>query len=219
MVSDLHIIKGEIVMKYIIILILAALIIFVYIKCMSSKSRQNHFNELASEPESQPDRILDTLEIQKGWSIGDLGAGGGYFTYMFAEVTGIDGKVFAADIKQDFLENIEKTAKEKGLQNITTILSTEEDSNFENNSLDLIFIRNTFHHFENKGQYLKNLIPKLKYDGRIAIIDYKEDASFWLFHHNVSKKEILSAIEESGLVIENEYDFLDKQYFFILKYQ
>jgi len=197
------------------------LIILVMVFCSkcTSSSQQNSFNDLASEEQWKPDEIMKTLNIQEGWSIGDLGAGGGYFTYRFAESTGKNGKVYAADINPDFLKGIEDTAKEKGLQNIVTVLSTEDDSKFENGSLDLVFIRNTFHHFENKGMYLKKLITKLKEDGSIVIIDYKEGASFWLFGHDVSRDEILSAAKSANLKIENEYDFLENQYFFVLKKQ
>jgi len=187
--------------------------------CLSQCSltdRQKHFNALAGSPEWQPDKVIETLNIQKGWFIGDLGAGGGYYSFRFAEKTGKDGKVFSADINKKFLEEIKKEAENKGLQNIDTIHSSANDSNFDDNSLDLIFIRNTFHHFTDRNQYMKRLSKKLKAGGRIAIIDYKNQ-SLRFFGHNVSRDDIISAIENTELSIENEFDFLEKQHFFILK--
>jgi ubiquinone/menaquinone biosynthesis C-methylase UbiE len=204
-------------MKILSLLIFLLTIIPLLANCGSSKSRQEHFNELASSPEWQPDKVIETLAIQKGWNIGDLGAGGGYYTYRFAEETGSNGKVYAADINKEFLEGINNTAKEKGYANVQTILSSPDDSNFEDNSLDLLFTRNTFHHIENKNQYMKNLVPKLKEGGKIVLIDYKDEGLHSLFGHNVSREEILTSIENTGLVIEKEYDFLEKQYFFVLK--
>jgi hypothetical protein len=66
---------------------------------------------------------------------------------------------------------------------------------------------------------MRELSKKLKANGQIALIDYKEDASFLHFGHNVSREEILSSIQDTGLEIENEFDFLEKQYFFIIKKQ
>jgi len=163
--------------------------------------------------------VIEVLAIQNGWQIGDLGAGGGYYAYRFAEETGPSGKVFAADINQEFLEGIDQTAKDKGLSNIHIILSSSDDSKFEEKSLDLIFTRNVFHHIDNKNQYMKKLVHKLKDDGKIALIDYKKESSSSPPGHNVSRDEILSSIEGTGLVIEKEYDFLDKQYFYIFKKQ
>ena len=185
--------------------------------CSSSTDRQNHFNGLAASPEWQPDKIIQTLNIRDGWYIGDLGAGGGYYTYRFANETGETGRVIAADINQEFLAGIIQTARAKGLNNVDTILAGPDDSNFANHSLDLIFIRNTFHHIENKNQYMKKLVSKLKSGGRIALIDYKDSKVLGMFGHSVSQEEILSSITDTGLVIEQEFDFLEKQYFYIFR--
>lgn len=182
----------------------------------TSTGRQEFLNEYASEAEWQPDKVIEILKIQEGWYIGDLGAGGGYYTYRFAEETGKDGKVFAADINDDFLENIKKAAAEKELKNVYTILSSEDDSNFDDKSLDLIFIRNTLHHIDSKNDYMKKLTGKLKEKGRIVVIDYKRDANLFS-GHNVTRKDILESIKDTRLTIDQEYDFLEKQYFFILK--
>ena len=200
-----------------IILILMAFLSSCLAQC-GINDRQKHFNELAGSAEWQPDKILQTLNIQKGWYIGDLGAGGGYYTFRFSEETGKEGRVFAADINRDFLEGIKKEAEKRNLHNVDTILALEDDSRFNDNSLDLIFIRNTFHHFTNRNSYMKGLAKKLKKNGKIAIIDYKSEM-LRFFGHNISREDVLSAIENTGLVIESEFDFIEKQYFFILKLQ
>jgi hypothetical protein len=64
---------------------------------------------------------------------------------------------------------------------------------------------------------MKNLVPKLKEGGKIVLIDYKDEGLHSLFGHNVSREEILTSIENTGLVIEHEYDFLEKQHFFVLR--
>jgi ubiquinone/menaquinone biosynthesis C-methylase UbiE len=204
-------------MKTLFIIFLLLLNLSLFAQCSSANSRQEHFNKLAGSPEWQPDRVIDSLKIQKGWIIGDLGAGGGYYTYRFSAETGMDGKVYAADINQEFLKKIEDEAVKKNLKNVYTILAEVDDSGFENNSMDLIFIRNTFHHFEDKNLYMKKLSLKLKDNGRIAIIDYKKDGVFRIFGHNVEREEILEAMDGSGLIPDKEYDFLESQYFFIFK--
>ena len=202
-------------MKLFSIFLLMSLVTSCIAQC-SAADRQQHFNELAGSPEWQPDKVIQTLNIQEGWSIGDLGAGGGYYSFRFTEKTGNQGKVFSADINEKFLNGIKKEAEKRGLDNLLTIHSSEDDSNFDDNSLDLIFIRNTFHHFKDRNKYMKRLSKKLKAGGKIAIIDYKSQ-SFKFFGHNVSKDDILDAIKNTGLIVENEFDFIEKQHFFILR--
>ena len=66
---------------------------------------------------------------------------------------------------------------------------------------------------------MTKLAKKIKPNGKIALIDYKKETSSGPAGHNVTKDEILSSIEETGLVIEKEYEFLEKQYFFVFKKQ
>jgi arsenite methyltransferase len=178
--------------------------------------RQKNYNRRAASAEWQPDKVIETLNIQKGWFIGDLGAGGGYYTLRLAEMTGISGKVFAADINKDFLKGIKKEAESSGLLNVDTVLAHEDDSGFKDNSLDLIFIRNTFHHLTKRDQYMKQLAKKLKQSGKIVIIDYKKSTSSY-HGHDVTHEEILSAIENSSLIVDKEFNFIEKQFFLVLK--
>jgi len=203
-------------MKLLIAFIVTAIVLSFLAGCSSNLDRQTYFNESAGSPEYQPDKVIEVLKIQNGWYIGDLGAGGGYYTYRFAEETGPSGKVYAADINQEFLAGIDKTAKNKGFNNVHIISSNSDDSNFEEKSLDLIFTRNTFHHIDNKNNYMKKLAHKIKDDGKIALIDYKKDASYSPSGHSSSRDEIISSIDDTGLIVEKEYEFLEKQYFFIL---
>lgn len=202
-------------MKFILTLFLIS-----FINCCVAQdnltNRQKNLNARASSSAWQPDKVIDTLNIQKGWFIGDLGAGGGYYTLRFAEETGKNGKVFAADINEDFLKGIKKDAESKGLNNVDTILAAENDSRFPDNALDLIFIRNTFHHLTQRDKYMKRLAKKLKANGKVVIIDYKRNMSSY-HGHDVTHDEVLSAIRNSGLVIEKELGFIEKQYFFILR--
>ena len=202
-------------MKKYLISILLLMASTCFAQC-TSKNRMDQLNDYASGPEWQPNKVIETLHIQKGWYIGDLGAGGGYYTYRFADETGETGKVFAADINKDYLIGIINTAQERDYKNIDTVLCSENDSRFLDHSLDLIFIRNTFHHLNKRNAYMKKLAGKLKPGGRIAIIDYKKDA-FLFSDHNITKDNVISAIDGSKLEIANEYDFLEKQHFFILK--
>ena len=82
------------------------------------------FNRKASDPKNKPDQILESLSLQQGQTIADIGAGGGYFSLRFANEVGSKGRVYAVDTNAEFLEFINKRADEKGLTNVKTILAT-----------------------------------------------------------------------------------------------
>ena len=94
---------------------------------MNRNPKAEMFNRKASDPKNKPDEILKVLGLQQGQKVADVGAGGGYFALRFAETVGIEGRVLAVDINQNFLEFIQNSAKEKGLVNVETVLTSKEN--------------------------------------------------------------------------------------------
>ena len=176
------------------------------------------FNRKASDPKNRPEQILETLSLQLGQNIADIGAGGGYFTLRFANVVGREGQVYAIDTNPEFLRFIKSSAIQKGLNNIKTILVTEDKLILPEKSFDLIFVRNVYHHLLNRVDYFRNLTSALKLHGKIAIIEYKRSGPFSfrrIFRHYVPKEEIIDEMEESGYRLNKNFDFLPEQSFSI----
>jgi arsenite methyltransferase len=176
------------------------------------------FNRKASDPKNKPDQILETLALQPRQNVADIGAGGGYFSLRFAEAVGNEGHVFAVDTNPDFLEFIKESAKEKGLDNVKTVLATEEWLTLPEN-VDLIFIRNVCHHIPNRVEYFRKLRSSLKPDGRVAIIEYKRGGGLFSFRrmlgHYVPKEIIVEEMNKATYRLEKGFDFLPEQSFTI----
>lgn len=181
------------------------------------------FNRKASNSRNKPNQILEALALQSGQHIADIGAGGGYFSLRFADVVGREGKVYAIDTSPDFLEFISKSATEKGLNNVETILATEDNVTLPKGSLDLIFLRNVYHHLSNRIEYIKKLGSVLKSDGRIAIIEYKKGGRLFSFHrmcgHYVPRESIVKEMEEARYRLIKEFNFLPEQSFTIFSFK
>jgi len=176
------------------------------------------FNKKASNPKNKPNQILETLALQGGQNVADIGAGGGYFSLRFADSVGIKGRVYAVDSNPKFLEFIRNSAKERGLNNVRTILATEDKSTLPEKNLDLIFMRNVCHHLPNRVEYFRNLTGLLKPDGKIAIIEYKRGGllSFHrIFGHDVPQEIIVKEMDGAGYQLEKDFDFLKNQSFTI----
>jgi arsenite methyltransferase len=182
---------------------------------MSLKAKM--FNRRASNPKNKPDQILKALTLQPRQNVADIGAGGGYFSLRFAELVGREGRVFAVDTNSGFLEFIKNSRREKGLDNVETILVTEDGLTLPEN-VDLILMRNVCHHIPHRPEYFRRLKGFLKPGGRIAIVEYKSAKRLGfrgMFGHYVPKEKIVKEMNEAGYQLKEDLEFLPEQSFAI----
>ncbi|MFM7148934.1 MAG: DUF1549 domain-containing protein, partial [Gemmataceae bacterium] len=145
--------------------------------------------------------ILEACQIKPGMAIADVGAGTGLFTRLFAEEVGPKGKVYAVDIAKNFLQHIEKTARDAKLSNIQTILCNERSSELPPASVDLVFICDTYHHFEFPLRTMSSIHKALRPGGRLVLIDFHRipgKSREWTLGHvragqEVFEKEVISS--------------------------
>jgi cyclopropane fatty-acyl-phospholipid synthase-like methyltransferase len=164
----------------------------------------------------QIDRVIETLKIESGQKVADIGAGSGLFSRPIARRLGAKGIVYAIDIDDGLLKHIDKTAAEQNLTNIRTVLCKEDDPKIPE-PVDLIVIIDTLHHIANQGAYLKNLHHYLKPSGRVAIIDFSKT---WPPGHENMKfafEDLENWMKAAGFAQVEKYDFLDNNFFVVYK--
>ncbi len=186
----------------------------------SSNNRAEHFNKHAASKDSKPDEIIRSLEIKPGQTICDIGSGGGYYSIRFAKETGKDGKVYAVDVKKEFLEYVTGQAQKESITNIITVLAEEKNTGLPGNACDLVFMRDVYHHITDRVEYFRNLKSVLKPGGRIAIIDYKNEGFFFkiiMRHHLTDWKVIIEELTSAGYEMKKEFHFLNRQNFLIFQ--
>lgn len=164
----------------------------------------------------QPEKVIAALQLRPGQQVSDLGAGGGYFTFMLANAVGPAGKVYAVDIDRDMTDLIAQRAKRESVPNVETIVAVADDPLLPKTGVDLIFTSNTYHHIDNRVAYFANLRKYLRPGGRIAIIDFDRRAWFeGLLSHYTPTEFIKREMEQAGYTLQQEHDFLDRQSFLI----
>ena len=164
----------------------------------------------------QPERVIQSLKIQPGSHVADLGSGSGYFTVRLAKAVGTTGKVYAVDIDVEMNDAVAKRAKNEGVPNVEVILARPDDPLLPANGIDLIFTSNTYHHLHNRVAYFANLRRYLRPDGRVAIIDFDRRSWFeGMFNHYTPSEFIKREMEQAGYTLQREFDFLDRQSFLI----
>jgi SAM-dependent methyltransferase len=73
---------------------------------------------------------------------------------------------------------------------------------------------NTYHHFDDRVNYFKNLRRTLRPGGRIAIIDFDRRAQpEGLWRHYTPSDFIKREMAQAGYALQREHDFLDRQSF------
>jgi ubiquinone/menaquinone biosynthesis C-methylase UbiE len=161
--------------------------------------------------------IVAACKVKPGMIVADIGAGTGLFTRLFARAVGPKGRVYAVDIAPKFIAHIKQTCKEAGLDNVTGVVCTPFSAELPEASLDLVFICDTYHHFEFPQRTLVSLHRALKPGGRLVLIDFKRIkgvSSEWIMNHVRAGQEVFTReVREGGFRLVGEDRLLKENYF------
>jgi len=146
--------------------------------------------------------ILSSLGLTPGMAVADVGAGTGLFTRLFAEKVGPTGKIYAVEISPEFLSHIADDARKRGQTQVVTVLGSQESTNLPQESVNLVFLCDVYHHLEKPTKTLASIRRALKPGGRLVVIDFDRvegrSAEFVLKHVRASKFVFLKEIEAAG---------------------
>jgi ubiquinone/menaquinone biosynthesis C-methylase UbiE len=165
-----------------------------------------------------PVKIMDAIGLKSGMVIGEIGAGTGRMTMWLADRVGNIGKVFANDIDRSALEHLKRRCKRDGFKNVEIIVGRMEDPGFPPGSLDVAFMINVYHHLADPIPILRNLIPSIKADGILAIVECDPDKVEWGDDHGCSGKEKMTRdLKMAGFEVVRIETFLDEDSIYFAK--
>ncbi|MBA3545662.1 MAG: class I SAM-dependent methyltransferase [Nannocystis sp.] len=174
------------------------------------------------DPWLMPERVVRALGIEdKGGVVADIGAGSGYFSRRLAgEVPG--GTVYAVDVDDEFRGYIEHNRESWGTPNIEPHLAFYDDPALPERGVDLVFVSNTYPYLRSRVSYFKKVRAALKPGGRLAVINFKPDATVPdntapAPQFRTSRETVITELAQAGFVLEREETFLPYQYFLIFK--
>jgi ubiquinone/menaquinone biosynthesis C-methylase UbiE len=161
--------------------------------------------------------ITAAVGLKPGMTVADVGAGSGLFTRLFAKAVSPGGRVYAVDISKPLLDYVMQTAKQRRLGNVTAILDTADDTKLPESSVDLVYVCDTYHHFEHPQEVLASIRKALRPGGRLVIVDFERiegKSPKWLLEHvRAGKGTVKSEIEAAGFRFGGEKKFLRENYF------
>jgi predicted methyltransferase len=117
------------------------------------------------------------------------------------------------------VHNVERIAKQEGLHNLIGVIGTDRDTKLPPDSMDRVFVCDTYHHFEYPQTMLASIRKAMKADGQLIIVDFIKDpavSSGWILQHvRADKATVIKEIERAGFQLTREESFLHSNYFLV----
>jgi len=146
----------------------------------------------------QPERIMDSIGVRVGMTIGEPGAGDGYFTFKLAKRVGPAGKIFANDIDEGKLKILQRQAAHETLSNITTILGEVEDPLLPDSTMDMIVMVYVFHDLEKPEKFLGNIRKDLKKGAKLYLVERDPERFGERYKHFLTRDEVAGLVRNGG---------------------
>jgi ubiquinone/menaquinone biosynthesis C-methylase UbiE len=164
--------------------------------------------------EEQPEKAIAELNLKPGMSVGDVGAGTGFYSLRVAKAILPGGVVYANDIQRGMLERIEVNAGVQHLTNVITVLGTETDPKLPVLKLDLVLLVDVYHEFSRPQRMLDRIHDSLKPSGRLVLLEFrKEDPAVPIRpEHKMSVEEVKAEVTPQGFEFEKVVDSLPWQH-------
>ncbi len=133
-----------------------------------------------------PRRNLEEAGLKPGWHVLDFGCGVGGHSIAAARLVGETGRVYAADVKPQMVEQVRKRAASRRLANVTGIV-TDCTTGLADQSLDAVLLYDVFHDLKHPGQVIEELARVLKSEGILSFSD-----------HHLKDSEIIAGVKAGG---------------------
>ena len=174
------------------------------------------FDDPERDAWQKPHEVIKALALKPDAIIADIGAGTGYFSARFANMTP-RGRVYGVDTEPEMVKHLAERARREGLKNLTAVAGKPDDPGIPENA-DLVILVDVYHHVEDRARYFRNLQKSLKPGGRVAVIDFRMDSPVGPPKRaRVAPAAVKAEMKSAGYVLAQEHAFLPNQYFLIFK--
>lgn len=161
-----------------------------------------------------PEVTLEKLHLQTGDIVADVGCGIGYFSIPAAVIVGEMGKVYAMDISDEMLREVQERARENNVANVETVKTIENSLIVADESITYAFMCNVLHETENVSRFLEEVKRVLVREGKVAIIDWmkKESHIGPPIHHRIAEQELLNMLNNMEFTVIKKIDIGNEFY-------
>ena len=119
----------------------------------------------------EPQQLVSLLGVKPGMTVGDIGAGSGYYVVRLSPIVGPNGRVIAEDVAPDYLQGLRQRVDTLGLRNVEIVRGEAHDPKLPAHALDLAILVHMYHEIAQPFALLYNLVPAFNPGARIGIVD------------------------------------------------
>jgi ubiquinone/menaquinone biosynthesis C-methylase UbiE len=167
--------------------------------------------------------ILKAINIQPGYRIADVGSGTGLYVAPFSRAVGETGMVFAIDISPKLIEFVRQRAARESLTNVTVTQSTEQSITLPADSVDRVFICDTYHHFEYHTAMLESIRTAMRPDAELILVDFEKipgkSRDFIMGHVRAGKDVVSAEVQEAGFELIEEVTIPEFKENYLLRFR
>jgi ubiquinone/menaquinone biosynthesis C-methylase UbiE len=117
--------------------------------------------------------IVAASGARPGMQIADVGAGTGLLSLLLARAVAPGGQVYAIDIIPKFLAHLDQEKRRQHVSNVITRLGDERSVPLPDASVDLLFLCDSYHHFEYPRSMNRSMWRALRPGGTLLLVDYR----------------------------------------------
>lgn len=161
-----------------------------------------------------PPKTLAALGYDAGLDFADIGCGTGLFTFPAAEIGGRDARIFAVDISELMVNEVQSRARAEGYTNIQTIQSGEYNFKLASESADFLLICTVLHEVEDKLRFLREAFRICRPGAVIAVIEFNETITTFgpPPAHRLKQREVSLLLEAAGFSAGSSFGIHDAFY-------
>lgn len=159
-----------------------------------------------------PDEVIETLGLEPGDRVAEIGAGEGYWLPWLSEAVGTTGVVYAVEVEEDKVSALEERVSKESLANVVVVLGEYADPRLPDGEVDVAMTCLTYHHIEDREAYFARLRVDLAPGGRVVHLDDHADVPLpirWIQGDHVSDPhEIVAEMATAGYEHTGAWDIL-----------
>lgn len=166
--------------------------------------------------------VFKEFDISKGDNFLDLGCGAGEYSLYAAKYTGSQGTVYAIDVMNEVIMDLEENAEALRLSNLKAIAADiTKPLSLESNSIDICLVSTVLHTIDLnfKGDsFFKEIFRVLKPEGRLITIDCKKENNGFgpPIHLRISPEELEDLVLNKGF---DKFKLTDLGHFYMYQFK
>lgn len=166
----------------------------------------NREAEVARDEGSRPQEVMDFLGLERGDSVADVFAGGGYFTYLLSERVGSSGRVYA----QGYSPGLKARVERGDLANSGNVALVDSLSHLPEDALDGVLLIRAYHLFPDPQALFSELHRSLKPGGVIGVVEVRLNQEFGhdMETHRMGDQTLVDEFEAAGFEFIGTSDVL-----------